>query len=37
MFWIKEHDRSERHDGVYKVTTPSEGVDPRTVAPRNLG
>ncbi|MGW3848670.1 DUF6009 family protein [Streptomyces fagopyri] len=33
IFWIKEHDRSERPDGVYKDATPSEGVDPRTVAP----
>ncbi len=33
IFWVKEHDRSERPDGVYKTTMPSEGVDPRTVAP----
>ncbi|MDX3066825.1 DUF6009 family protein [Streptomyces sp. ND04-05B] len=33
IFWVKEHDRSERPDGVYKTATPSEGVDPRTVAP----
>ncbi|MFI1964615.1 DUF6009 family protein [Streptomyces pathocidini] len=33
IFWVKEHDRSERSDGVYKTATPSEGVDPRTVAP----
>ncbi|MFG2912686.1 DUF6009 family protein [Kitasatospora sp. NPDC048298] len=32
VFWIKEHDRSEQPDGVYKDCAPSEGVDPRTVA-----
>ncbi|MQS05724.1 DUF6009 family protein [Streptomyces alkaliphilus] len=33
IFWIKEHDRSEDAIGTYKIGTPSEGVDPRTVAP----
>ncbi|MFI1866939.1 DUF6009 family protein [Streptomyces jumonjinensis] len=32
VFWVKEHDRSECPDGVYKKGTPSEGVDPRTIA-----
>ncbi len=33
VFWIKEHDRSEQPDGVYKSDAPSEAVDPRTVTP----
>ncbi|MFJ4939453.1 DUF6009 family protein [Streptomyces pseudovenezuelae] len=33
IFWVKEHDRSEHPSGVYKTGTPSEGIDPRTVAP----
>jgi hypothetical protein len=37
IFWIKEHDRSESPGGVYKTAMPSEGVDPRTVAPRVWG
>ncbi|MFE2867253.1 DUF6009 family protein [Embleya sp. NPDC059259] len=32
VFWVKEHDRSEQPDGVYKTGAPSEAVDPRTVA-----
>ncbi|MDL2077845.1 DUF6009 family protein [Streptomyces sp. GXMU-J15] len=33
VFWVKEHDRSEQPDGMYKRAAPSEAVDPRTVAP----
>ncbi|MFG2823097.1 DUF6009 family protein [Kitasatospora sp. NPDC048365] len=33
VFWVKEHDRSERPEGPYKVEAPAEGVDPRTVGP----
>ncbi|MEV0090077.1 DUF6009 family protein [Streptomyces sp. NPDC050738] len=33
VFWVKDYDRSEQPRGTYKTTTPSEGVDPRTVAP----
>ncbi|MFF3110811.1 DUF6009 family protein [Kitasatospora sp. NPDC057904] len=33
VFWIKEHDRSERPDGVYKDCAPSEGVDPAPSPP----
>ncbi|MFE4423129.1 DUF6009 family protein [Streptomyces sp. NPDC056817] len=32
IFWVKEHDRSEQPNGVYKRSAPSEAVDPRTVA-----
>ncbi|WP_407706422.1 DUF6009 family protein [Streptomyces scopuliridis] len=33
VFWVKKHGRSERPEGVYKTTTPSEGAAPRTVVP----
>ncbi|MFD7403422.1 DUF6009 family protein [Streptomyces sp. NPDC059866] len=33
VFWVKEHDRSEQPDGLYKTSAPSGAVDPRTVAP----
>ncbi|MFJ9686913.1 DUF6009 family protein [Streptomyces bacillaris] len=33
VFWVKDYDRSEQPGGTYKTTSPSEGVDPRTVAP----
>lgn len=33
VFWVKEHDRSEKPQGVYETGTPAEGVDPRTVEP----
>ncbi|WP_051816844.1 DUF6009 family protein [Kitasatospora sp. NRRL B-11411] len=33
VFWVKEHDRSERPGDTYKTEMPSEGVNPRTVAP----
>ncbi|WP_406284972.1 DUF6009 family protein [Streptomyces sp. NBC_00209] len=33
IFWVKPHDRSEDPDGTYKVSAPSEAIDPRTVAP----
>lgn len=33
IFWVNDHDRSEQPNGVYRTGTPSEGVDPRTVAP----
>ncbi|MCC5031885.1 DUF6009 family protein [Streptomyces sp. WAC 00631] len=33
VFWVKEHDRSEQPNGMYKRSAPSEAVDPRTVAP----
>ncbi|MER6699784.1 DUF6009 family protein [Streptomyces fimicarius] len=37
VFWVKEHNRSEQPDGAYSSGTPSEAVDPRTVAPRVCG
>ncbi|MCG3039181.1 DUF6009 family protein [Streptomyces sp. S1A] len=37
VFWVNDHDRSEQPDGVYATGTPSEGVDPRTVAPGAWG
>ncbi len=36
-FWLKEHDRYYRPDGVYKTGAPIEAVDPRTVFPRVAG
>ncbi|GHE54720.1 hypothetical protein GCM10014715_04710 [Streptomyces spiralis] len=33
VFWVKEHDRSERPNGTYRRSAPSGAVDPRTVAP----
>ncbi|MFJ2098373.1 DUF6009 family protein [Streptomyces anulatus] len=37
VFWVKDYDRSEQPDGMYKTSAPSEAVDPRTVAPGVLG
>jgi hypothetical protein len=31
VFWVAEHDRSEMPNGEYRIGTPAEGVDPRTV------
>ncbi|WP_330345169.1 DUF6009 family protein [Streptomyces longwoodensis] len=33
VFWVKEHDRSEQPNGMYRRSAPAEAVDPRTVAP----
>jgi hypothetical protein len=33
VFWLNDHDRDRRPDGVYRTGTPVEAVDPRTVFP----
>ncbi|MDG5807493.1 DUF6009 family protein [Streptomyces ossamyceticus] len=33
VFWVKDHDRSEQPNGIYRDSAPSGAVDPRTVAP----
>ncbi|MFH9010702.1 DUF6009 family protein [Streptomyces sp. NPDC017943] len=33
VFWVKQHDRSEQPNGMYRSSAPAEAVDPRTVAP----
>lgn len=37
IFWLKEHDRYYRPEGVYKTGGPLEAVDPMTVAPGEAG
>ncbi|WP_326598366.1 DUF6009 family protein [Streptomyces sp. NBC_01803] len=37
VFWVKDHDRSEQPNGLYKTSAPSEAVDPRTVEPGAWG
>ncbi len=33
VFWLKDYDRDSDPGGVYETGTPSEGIDPLTVAP----
>jgi hypothetical protein len=37
VFWLKDYDRDSEPGGVYRTGTPSEAVDPRTVAPNVRG
>lgn len=37
IFYVKEYDRSNKPDGIYKDDKPWEGVDPLTVAPGVYG
>ncbi|MFE9168244.1 DUF6009 family protein [Streptomyces kebangsaanensis] len=36
-FWVKEHDRSEQPNGIYRCSAPTKAVDPRTVVPEVWG
>ncbi|WP_370672033.1 DUF6009 family protein [Streptomyces sp. BpilaLS-43] len=36
-FWVKDYDRSEQPDGMYKTSAPREAVDPRTVRAGSMG
>ena len=36
-FWVSHDDRQAQPNGAYKLGTPFEGVDPRTIAPGILG
>jgi len=33
VFWVKDYDRSEQPDGVYRTGAPAEAVSPGTVGP----
>ncbi|MFE3765442.1 DUF6009 family protein [Streptomyces sp. NPDC059104] len=37
VFWLLPHDRDQQPDGSYALSSPSEAVDPRTLAPRTPG
>ncbi|MFI7643525.1 DUF6009 family protein [Nonomuraea sp. NPDC049400] len=37
VFWLAPHDRDQQPDGFYAAAAPSEAVDPRTVAPGEVG
>lgn len=36
-FWLKEYDRANQPDGIYKVGCPVEAVDPLTISPKIIG
>jgi hypothetical protein len=37
VFWLLPHDRDSIPDGLYRASGPSEGIDPRTLAPGTKG
>jgi hypothetical protein len=37
VFWLLPHDRDSVPDGLYRASGPSEGIDPRTLAPGTKG
>jgi hypothetical protein len=37
VFWLLPHDRDQEPDGLYATGSPSEAVDPRTIAPTVKG
>lgn len=36
-FWLKEYDRANQPDGIYRVGCPVEAIDPLTVNPKVIG